>query len=129
MRADAPAHARGAEPGEPKAKRGTRLPADFIPSEKSRKTILTESPNLDLRREHSKFVDHWAATPGQRGVKLDWDATWRNWMRKAAEQKQPRANGAPRRQRETDDLFARAMARAEAADAETQPPMIRGELA
>ena len=130
VRADAPAHARGADQAEPKAKRGTRLPADFIPSEKSRKTILTESPTLDLRREHAKFVDHWAAAPGQRGVKLDWDATWRNWMRKAAEQKQPRANGAPaRRQQETDDLFARAMARAEAADETTLPITIRGELA
>lgn len=54
VRADAPAHARGADQAEPKTKRGTRLPADFIPSEKSRKTILTESPTLDLRREHAK---------------------------------------------------------------------------
>ena len=34
-------------------------------------------------REHQIFGDYWRAQPGQKGVKLDWDATWRNWMRKA----------------------------------------------
>lgn len=28
------------------------------------------------------FADYWIAQPGHRGVKLDWEATWRNWMRK-----------------------------------------------
>lgn len=28
------------------------------------------------------FKDHWSAVSGQRGVKLDWEATWRNWVRK-----------------------------------------------
>lgn len=28
-----------------------------------------------------KFRDHWTALPGQRGVKADWLATWRNWCR------------------------------------------------
>lgn len=69
-------------------KRGTRLPDEFIPSESSRQTILAENPSIDMRREHSKFVDHWTAQPGQRGVKLDWDATWRNWMRRAGENDQ-----------------------------------------
>ena len=26
-----------------------------------------------------KFRDHWIGLPGQRGVKADWLATWRNW--------------------------------------------------
>lgn len=94
-------------------KRGERLPAEFIPAEKSRATIIAEFPNLDLRREHAKFVDYWTAKPGKDGVKLDWDATWRNWMRRAGDEigRRPRS-----RQQETDELFARAMARAEAAD-------------
>ena len=98
-------------------KRGRRLPEDFIPSESARATILSEAPTLDLRREHAKFVDHWAAAPGQRGVKLDWDATWRNWMRRAADEdaRKPRS-----RQQETDDLFEAAMARARVADAADQ---------
>ena len=44
-----------------------------------------ECPGVDLRREFAKFTDHWTAAPGSRGVKLDWTATWRNWIRKAYE--------------------------------------------
>ena len=28
-----------------------------------------------------KFHDHWTAIPGQRGIKADWFAAWRNWCR------------------------------------------------
>lgn len=37
--------------------------------------------------EAAKFRDYWVAQPGQKGVKLDWPATWRNWCRRAAEPK------------------------------------------
>ena len=94
------------------AKRGTRLAPDFIPAEQARATILAECPSVDLTREHAKFVDYWAAQPGAKGVKLDWDAVWRNWMRRAGE-----TTNRPRgRQQETDDLFGRAMVRATVAD-------------
>jgi hypothetical protein len=42
-------------------------------------------PHLAGQGETEKFIDYWRAQPGQRGVKLDWPATWRNWMRRAAE--------------------------------------------
>jgi hypothetical protein len=42
-----------------------------------------ERPDVDLRAEHRKFVDHFKAKAGKDGVKLDWDATWRNWIRNA----------------------------------------------
>jgi hypothetical protein len=35
--------------------------------------------------ELEKFRDYWAAQPGQKGVKTDWPATWRNWCRRAVE--------------------------------------------
>lgn len=35
--------------------------------------------------ELDKFRDYWAAQPGQKGVKTDWPATWRNWVRRAVE--------------------------------------------
>ncbi len=91
-----------------KPRRGCRLPPDFIPSEAARKAAIADAPTLDLRREHARFVDYYVAAPGQRGVKLDWDATWRNWMRKAADQ-QP--NGKSRQQQATDDLFDQAAVR------------------
>lgn len=66
------------------AKRGTRLPSDWNPSpqdlnEACRKLGGAEPASQEL----DKFRDHWKAAPGQRGVKLDWDATWRNWIRNA----------------------------------------------
>jgi hypothetical protein len=47
--------------------------------------IKTECPNVDLKAEHVKFVDYWIAKSGKDAVKLDWDATWRNWIRRAGE--------------------------------------------
>jgi len=52
--------------------RGTRLPTDWEPCE-----------HLDRRDELAKFRDYWLAVPGSKGCKLDWDATWRNWIRNA----------------------------------------------
>ena len=31
--------------------------------------------------EFAKFQDYWLSVPGQKGVKKDWLATWRNWCR------------------------------------------------
>jgi hypothetical protein len=68
--------------------RGTRLPSDFEPTEEMRAWFREQhyggSPARWLE-EHRRFVDYWIAKPGAAGVKLDWPATWRNWMRKAAE--------------------------------------------
>lgn len=65
------------------AKRGARLPDDWQPSTALVDQMHQECPGVDLRSEHRVFADYWAAQPGQKGVKADWDATWRNWMRKA----------------------------------------------
>jgi uncharacterized protein YdaU (DUF1376 family) len=59
--------------------RGTRLPTDWVPEvEQGQWTPLQA-------RELPKFRDYWTAQPGQKGVKADWQATWRNWIRKAGE--------------------------------------------
>jgi hypothetical protein len=39
-----------------------------------------------------RMIDWARAAPGQKGVRLDWEATWRNWMRRAAEER-PKPNG------------------------------------
>lgn len=63
--------------------RGTRLPEDWKP-EANACSELELLPSLETV-ELPKFRDYWRAQPGARGVKLDWDATWRNWLRRAAE--------------------------------------------
>lgn len=52
-------------------------------------------PHVDGRTEHAKFCDYWLAKPGKDGRKLDWVATWRNWMRNAEERYTPRPSGRP----------------------------------
>ena len=42
-----------------------------------------ERPDLDFDLEHRKFADYWIAQPGAKGRKVDWNATWRNWIRNA----------------------------------------------
>lgn len=64
-------------------KRGTRLPEGWEPEESVIRSMREERPDVDLRAEHRKFVDHWTAKAGKDGVKLDWNATWRNWIRNA----------------------------------------------
>jgi len=39
-------------------------------------------PELDPDEVFEDFHDYWIAKPGQGGVKLDWLATWRTWVRK-----------------------------------------------
>jgi hypothetical protein len=47
--------------------------------------MRTEHPIVDLKAEHAKFVDYWHAKSGKDATKNDWNATWRNWIRRAAE--------------------------------------------
>jgi hypothetical protein len=35
-----------------------------------------------------QFKDYWISQAGQKGVKLDWFATWRNWVRSTTAPKQ-----------------------------------------
>lgn len=68
----------------PPSARATRLPTGWTPSAVTIAQMSAERPGVMLKDEHLKFVDYWVAQPGQRGTKLDWDATWRNWIRNAA---------------------------------------------
>ena len=42
-------------------------------------------PRAKAVSELDKFKDYWVGRAGQGGVKLDWEATWRNWVRRALE--------------------------------------------
>jgi hypothetical protein len=64
-------------------KRASRLDPKWMPSNESVEKAREDAPDVDHHKEHSVFVDYWIAQPGQKGVKTDWDSTWRNWMRRA----------------------------------------------
>ena len=38
-----------------------------------------------VRKTADRFRDYWIAKPGRDAVKVDWLATWRNWVRREAE--------------------------------------------
>ena len=62
-------------------KRGSRLAQDWFLSKSMGEWATQERPDLDVRQVAEQFKDYWVAKAGQKGVKLDWDATWRNWVR------------------------------------------------
>lgn len=66
-------------------KRGARLESEWLPAQITIDEMKTECPTVDLEAEHRKFIDYWIAKTGKDATKLDWDATWRNWIRRAAE--------------------------------------------
>lgn len=69
---------------EPKPKRrGTRIPDDFAVTDEMAAWAAQNVPLVDTASETDRFRDYWAGVSGQRGTKLDWVATWRNWMRRA----------------------------------------------
>lgn len=64
------------------APRGTRLDPNWLPSKESVEQMANEAPDVDTRAEHRVFVDYWIAQPGQKGIKTNWESTWKNWMRR-----------------------------------------------
>lgn len=71
--------------------RGTKLPDDFKPTTEMVSWARAEGLADDFTKsQHAKFIDYWIAQPGAKGRKADWPATWRNWMRNAAERQPAR---------------------------------------
>jgi hypothetical protein len=66
--------------------RGTRIDPNWMPSEADRLTARNEGfTDAEIDREALRFRDYWVGRAGSGGVKLDWAATWRNWVRTSAE--------------------------------------------
>ena len=83
---------------EKKTQRGTRLPADCLLPPEWADFCKHQRPDLVPRQVFDEFRDYWIAQPGQKGVKTDWDATWRNWVRR---------QNAPKASRPVIDIDAR----------------------
>lgn len=68
---------------EPPAPRGRRLSTDWQPTqgdqEFARSKGLQDAEITDIA---ARFRDYWTAQPGARGIRTDWSATWRNWIRR-----------------------------------------------
>jgi len=89
-------------------KRGTRLSPEWIPSAEdiafAEKLGMTAG---QIQTTAEIFRDYWIALPGQKGVKLDWPATWRNWCRRDHQMKARgvQAFHAARPRKDTDEAL------------------------
>lgn len=71
---------------EPKSKStGTRLREDWKPTQDTIAWTRGIGPHVDLTTEWAKFQDYWMSRAGAGARKVDWDRTWKNWIRKAAD--------------------------------------------
>jgi len=69
--------------------KGTRLPEDWQPDPADTERMRKEFPGFDLAAELENFRDYWTAKAGAAATKMNWNATYRIWMRKAG--KDPKA--------------------------------------
>lgn len=61
-------------------KRGSRIPEPFLLTAEMRRYSSEKRPEIDVVLETEKFCNYWRAKTGRDATKLDWPATWRNWI-------------------------------------------------
>ncbi len=78
-----------APPKKPRAKtwRGTRLPDGWAPNAKH--AAQAAELGVDLHDQAARFRDYWQAKSGKDATKVNWDATFRNWLRRAGDWAKP----------------------------------------
>lgn len=69
-------------------KTASRLPDDWKPNQTHWDAAKEINPNLTdewFKLVAHKFKDYWIAKSGKDATKVDWLATWRNWLRREVE--------------------------------------------
>lgn len=69
--------------------KSSRIPSDFAVTEEMRVWASSNAPGMDIDRVTEGFIDYWNSVPGQKALKTDWVATWRNWIRREASSFRP----------------------------------------
>jgi 5-methylcytosine-specific restriction endonuclease McrA len=73
-------------------KRGSRLEREWWPSTSEVDYALAKGLDLDhVNIEAQKFRNYWTAKAGAGATKLDWTATWQNWILNAKESRNGQA--------------------------------------
>ena len=104
-----------------RSSRGTRLTDGWQPDQALADWTRANAPAAANAAELDRFRDYWQSLSGQRAVRADWAATWRNWARRCQEQHtQPARGPAPRST--TSDRVNGWLALAESLDPNHQPP-------
>jgi len=70
-----------ASPSAPPApKNGTRLPERFFLTSEMKAWATDKRSDVDVTLETEKFCNYYRSAPGSKGLSLDWEMTWRNWI-------------------------------------------------
>ena len=71
--------------------KAARLPDDWqLPKPWGEWAVAEERLSAsEVRRVAEQFKDYWLAAPGSKGMKRDWQATWRNWVRNHTDKHKP----------------------------------------
>jgi len=59
--------------------KGTRIPDDFQLNAELIEIGKAIGLNGNIEFVYAKFRSYWEGIPGQKGVKVNWKSTWRNW--------------------------------------------------
>jgi len=85
---------------------GSRLPADWVCPSEWLDYCRSKRPDLDANEVACSFADFWKAKAGAAARKVDWQATWRTWVRNESV-RPSRGRSAPSESfRERDDRLA-----------------------
>lgn len=76
-------------------KRGSRIPEPFLVTADMREWAAGRVPLVDVDSSTERFVNHWRAKAGRDATKLDWLATWRNWLIRDQEDRANRTKLTP----------------------------------
>lgn len=79
------------------ARKGSRLSDDWQPKPlpADLAAAVAKWPDGEVAKHLAMFRDWAASAPGSKGVKSDWDAAWRNWLRRV-DGERPRNTSQPR---------------------------------
>ena len=69
--------------------RGTRLSPDWKMPDEYREYCAIKRPDLNPEVVAESFKNFWIAKAGKDAVKLDWGATWKNWVARETATKAP----------------------------------------
>lgn len=76
-------------------KRGTRIAEPFVVTSEMREWAAGRVPLVNVNSSTERFVNHWRAKSGKDATKLDWPATWRNWLLRDQENRASRTKLSP----------------------------------
>ena len=97
------------------------MPDGWVPDDALIAWTKVNAPAAANVAELDRFRDYWQSLSGQRAVRADWDATWRNWARRCQEQHtQPNRGPAP--SATTNDRVNGWLALADSLDPNHQDP-------